>query len=149
MSKLKGVCQCMWHQDILSPRSMTDFVIMSSDLQPYVLDTRMKRGVKWSLTDVGSTGAHPLAPLNVLWKSVSGGTLYLQLSPPGELCPVPNAGGIESEWGVDRKELLTSARDIVRWWKEYFKELLNSTTRGRGLWGGLIHYPSQSHWGGS
>lgn len=39
-----------------------------------------------------------IADLNVLWKSVSGGSLYLQLSPPEKLCPDPKAVGIESDW---------------------------------------------------
>ena len=40
MFKQKGVHMCTWHQDALGQRSMIDFVVMSSDLRPYVLDTR-------------------------------------------------------------------------------------------------------------
>ncbi|KAI3361565.1 hypothetical protein L3Q82_013712, partial [Scortum barcoo] len=39
----KGVHQCTWHQDTLGRRSMIDFVVVSSDLRPYVLDTRSGR----------------------------------------------------------------------------------------------------------
>ncbi|KAI3359986.1 hypothetical protein L3Q82_014318 [Scortum barcoo] len=37
-----------WHQDTLGRRSMIDFVVVSSDLRPYVLDTRVKRGAELS-----------------------------------------------------------------------------------------------------
>ncbi|KAI3351407.1 hypothetical protein L3Q82_020218 [Scortum barcoo] len=47
-SEHKGVQvhQCTWHQDTLGRRSMIDFVVVSSDLRPYVLDTRVKRGAE-------------------------------------------------------------------------------------------------------
>ena len=48
MFKHKGVHMCTWHQDTLGRRSMIDFVVMSSDLRPYVLDTRVKRGAELS-----------------------------------------------------------------------------------------------------
>ncbi len=46
--KHKGVHQCTWHQDTLGRRSMIDFVVVSPDLRPYVLDTRVKRGAELS-----------------------------------------------------------------------------------------------------
>ncbi|KAI3351148.1 hypothetical protein L3Q82_005710 [Scortum barcoo] len=48
MFKHKGVHQCTWHQDTLGRRLMIDFVVVSSDLRPYVLDTRVKRGAELS-----------------------------------------------------------------------------------------------------
>uniref|UniRef100_A0A671TZG4 Reverse transcriptase domain-containing protein n=1 Tax=Sparus aurata TaxID=8175 RepID=A0A671TZG4_SPAAU len=48
MFKHKGVHMCTWHQDTLGRRSMIDFVVVSSDLRPYVLDTRVKRGAELS-----------------------------------------------------------------------------------------------------
>ncbi|KAI3362559.1 hypothetical protein L3Q82_012265 [Scortum barcoo] len=45
---IRGVHQCTWHQDTLGRRSMIDFVVVSSDLRPYVLDTRVKRGAELS-----------------------------------------------------------------------------------------------------
>ncbi|KAI3366230.1 hypothetical protein L3Q82_010039, partial [Scortum barcoo] len=49
MFEYKGVHQCTWHQDTLGRRSsMIDFVVISSDLRPYVLDTRVKRGAELS-----------------------------------------------------------------------------------------------------
>ncbi|TWW80203.1 R2 Retrovirus-related Pol polyprotein from type I retrotransposable element [Takifugu flavidus] len=44
----KGVHMCTWHQDALGPRSMIDFVAVSLDLRPHVLDTRVKRGAELS-----------------------------------------------------------------------------------------------------
>uniref|UniRef100_A0A3B5R1C1 Perforin-1-like n=1 Tax=Xiphophorus maculatus TaxID=8083 RepID=A0A3B5R1C1_XIPMA len=46
--KLKGVHMCTWHQDTLGCSSMIDFVIVSSDLRPNVLDTQVKRGTELS-----------------------------------------------------------------------------------------------------
>ncbi|KAK3521856.1 hypothetical protein QTP70_018587 [Hemibagrus guttatus] len=48
MFKHKGVHQYTWYQDTLGWRSMIDLVIVSSDLRPHVLDTRVKRGVELS-----------------------------------------------------------------------------------------------------
>ncbi|KAK3538840.1 hypothetical protein QTP86_015967 [Hemibagrus guttatus] len=48
MFKHKGVHQYTWYQDTLGWRSMIDLVIMSSDLRPHVLDTRVKRGAELS-----------------------------------------------------------------------------------------------------
>ncbi|TWW73457.1 hypothetical protein D4764_15G0008510 [Takifugu flavidus] len=39
---------CTWHQDTLGRRLMIDFVVVSSDLRPCVLDTRVKRGAELS-----------------------------------------------------------------------------------------------------
>ena len=67
---------------------MIDFVVVSSDLRPYVLDTRGKRGAELS-TD------HHLAHCQhcVWWDGA----------------------------------LLTSTRDVVSRWGEYFEDLLNPT----------------------
>ncbi|KAL3995758.1 serine/threonine kinase 4 [Sarotherodon galilaeus] len=63
--KHKIVHKCMWHQDALGRRLVIDFVILSSDLWPYVLDTRVKRGAELS-TD------HHLVVSWMRW----GGTLH-------------------------------------------------------------------------
>ncbi len=42
------VCKCTWYQTSFSQRSMIDFLVMSSDLWPYVLDTQSKRGAELS-----------------------------------------------------------------------------------------------------
>ncbi|KAK3519708.1 hypothetical protein QTP70_002679 [Hemibagrus guttatus] len=48
MFKHKGAHQCTWYQDTLGRRSMIDLVVVSSDLRPHVLDTRVKRGAELS-----------------------------------------------------------------------------------------------------
>ncbi|KAK3544410.1 hypothetical protein QTP86_010798 [Hemibagrus guttatus] len=48
MFKHKGAHQYMWYQDTLGRRSMIDLVVVSSDLRPHVLDTRVKRGAELS-----------------------------------------------------------------------------------------------------
>uniref|UniRef100_A0A672J0X3 Endonuclease/exonuclease/phosphatase domain-containing protein n=1 Tax=Salarias fasciatus TaxID=181472 RepID=A0A672J0X3_SALFA len=48
MFEHRGVHKCTWHQDTLGRRSMIDFVVVSSDLRPRVLDTRVKRGAELS-----------------------------------------------------------------------------------------------------
>ncbi|KAK3555364.1 hypothetical protein QTP86_014959, partial [Hemibagrus guttatus] len=48
MFKHKGAHQYMWYQDTLGWRSMIDLVVVSSDLRPHVLDTRVKRGAELS-----------------------------------------------------------------------------------------------------
>ncbi|TWW67395.1 hypothetical protein D4764_02G0004360, partial [Takifugu flavidus] len=79
----KGVHMCTWHQDALGRRSMIDFVVVSSDLRPHVLDTRVKRGSELS------TDHHLASPVrrsfnSHLWESFD--------QVPGK------AGDIESEW---------------------------------------------------
>ncbi|KAK3573193.1 hypothetical protein QTP86_015101 [Hemibagrus guttatus] len=44
----KGAHQYTWYQDTLGRRSMIDLVVVSSDLRPHVLDTRVKRGAELS-----------------------------------------------------------------------------------------------------
>ncbi|KAK3535134.1 hypothetical protein QTP70_004793 [Hemibagrus guttatus] len=44
----KGAHQYTWYQDTLGWRSMIDLVVVSSDLQPHVLDTWVKRGAEQS-----------------------------------------------------------------------------------------------------
>ncbi|KAK3572306.1 hypothetical protein QTP86_030244 [Hemibagrus guttatus] len=48
MFKHKGAHQYVWYQDTLGRRSMIDLVVVSSDLRPHVLDTRVKRWVELS-----------------------------------------------------------------------------------------------------
>ncbi|KAK3518709.1 hypothetical protein QTP70_008925, partial [Hemibagrus guttatus] len=48
MFKHKGVHQYTWYQDTLGWRSMIDLVVVSSDLRPHVLDSRVKRGAELS-----------------------------------------------------------------------------------------------------
>ncbi|TWW62740.1 Rho guanine nucleotide exchange factor 10-like protein [Takifugu flavidus] len=48
MFEHKVVHRCSWHHDGLGRRSMIDFIVVSADLRPYVLDTRVKRGAELS-----------------------------------------------------------------------------------------------------
>ncbi|KAK3536056.1 hypothetical protein QTP70_026011 [Hemibagrus guttatus] len=48
-AKHKGAHQYTWYQDTLGRRSMIDLVVVSSDLWPHVLDTRVKRGVELTI----------------------------------------------------------------------------------------------------
>lgn len=43
----KGAHKCIWHQDILGHRSMINLVV-SSDLRPYILNTRVTRRAELS-----------------------------------------------------------------------------------------------------
>ncbi|KAI3360757.1 hypothetical protein L3Q82_012993 [Scortum barcoo] len=99
MFEHKGVHQCTWHQDTLGWRLMIDFVVVSSDLRPYVLDTRVKRGaelstdhhlvvswIRWQRRKLDRPG-RPKRIVRVLL-GTSGQALCqggLQLSPPEEL----------------------------------------------------------------
>ncbi|KAI3357120.1 hypothetical protein L3Q82_015585, partial [Scortum barcoo] len=72
VSEHKGVHHCMWHQDTLGRRSMIDFVVVSSDLRPYVLDTRVKRGAELS------TDHHLVVELDPLAEEEVGQTWQTQ-----------------------------------------------------------------------
>uniref|UniRef100_A0A8C6KQA6 Endonuclease/exonuclease/phosphatase domain-containing protein n=1 Tax=Nothobranchius furzeri TaxID=105023 RepID=A0A8C6KQA6_NOTFU len=48
MFEHKDAHRYTWYQGSLGHRSMIDFVVVSSDLRPYVLDTRVKRGAELS-----------------------------------------------------------------------------------------------------
>ncbi|KAI3370829.1 hypothetical protein L3Q82_007355 [Scortum barcoo] len=72
MFEHKGVHQCTWHQDTLGRRSMIDFVVVSSDLRPYVLDTRVKRGAELS------TDHHLVVKLDPLAEEEVGQTWQTQ-----------------------------------------------------------------------
>uniref|UniRef100_A0A8C6KWE7 Endonuclease/exonuclease/phosphatase domain-containing protein n=1 Tax=Nothobranchius furzeri TaxID=105023 RepID=A0A8C6KWE7_NOTFU len=48
MFEHKDAHRYTWYQGCLGHRSMIDFVVVSSDLRPYVLDTRVKRGTELS-----------------------------------------------------------------------------------------------------
>ncbi|KAI3355482.1 hypothetical protein L3Q82_018318 [Scortum barcoo] len=99
MFEHKGVHQCTWHQDTLGRRSMIDFVVVSSDLRPYVLDTRVKRGAELVNRSPPGGELDPLAEEEVgqTWQTqtycegllgTSGRALCqggLQLPPPEEL----------------------------------------------------------------
>ncbi|TWW71634.1 EARP-interacting protein [Takifugu flavidus] len=166
----KGVHMCTWHQDALGRRSMIDFVVVSSDLRPYVLDTRVKRGAELS------TDHH------LVWTPAVRDAVRLKKESYRALlaCGTPEAAdryrqakqsaatavaeaktraweefgeAMESDFRTASKRfwttirhlrrgkqctinavysgdgvLLTSTRDVVDRWKEYFEDLLNPTS---------------------
>ncbi|TWW61044.1 hypothetical protein D4764_05G0011340 [Takifugu flavidus] len=142
----KGVHMCNWHQDALGHRSMIDFVVVSSDLWPHVLDTQVKRGAELS-TDhhlvvswLRWWGRMPDRPgrlkrvVRVCWERLAESPVRRSFNSrlresfdhvPGE------AGDIESEWTMFRASIVEAAdrccgRKVVgacrggnartRWW---------------------------------
>ncbi|KAI3374782.1 hypothetical protein L3Q82_021332 [Scortum barcoo] len=114
MFEHKGVHQCTWHQDTLGRRSMIDFVVVSSDLRPYVLDTRVKRGaelstdhhlvvswIRWQRRKLDRPG-RPKRIVRVCWERLAEPSVrevfnstHLRKS----FSQIPReAGDIESEW---------------------------------------------------
>ncbi|KAI3353617.1 hypothetical protein L3Q82_004820 [Scortum barcoo] len=135
-----------WHQDTLGRRSMIDFVVVSSDLRPYVLDTRVKRGaelstdhhlvvswIRWQRRKLDRPG-RPKRIVRVCWERLAEPSVrevfnsHLRKS----FSQIPReAGDIESEWTmfsasiVDAKAVRScgpDARSLVpvvaatRWW---------------------------------
>ena len=50
--------KCTWYQSTLGQRPMINFVIVSSDLQPCVLGSWVKRGTELSTDHLGHRGGH-------------------------------------------------------------------------------------------
>ncbi|KAK0145481.1 putative uncharacterized transposon-derived protein F52C9.6 [Merluccius polli] len=139
MFKHKGVHMCTWHQDTLGRSSMIDFVVVSSDLQPHVLDTRAKRGAELS-TDhhlvvswLQWWGRMPVRPgrpkciVRVCWERLAESPVRETFNShlwesfdhvPGE------AGDIESEWAMFHASIIKAAdrscgcggNSRTRWW---------------------------------
>ncbi|TWW56094.1 hypothetical protein D4764_08G0000810 [Takifugu flavidus] len=120
----KGVHMCTWHQDALGHRSMIDFVVVSSDLRPHVLDTRVKRGAELS-TDhhlvvswlrwwgrMPDRPGRPKRVVRVCWERLAESPVRRSFNSrlresfdhvPGE------AGDIESEWTMFRASIVEAA----------------------------------------
>ncbi|KAI3355863.1 hypothetical protein L3Q82_004416 [Scortum barcoo] len=98
MFKHKGVHQCTWHQDTLGRRSMIDFVVVSSDLRPYVLDTRVKRGAELS------TDHHLVVSWIHGWQRRK-----LDLADLADPNIPREAGDIESEWTMFSASIVNAA----------------------------------------
>ncbi|KAI3370526.1 hypothetical protein L3Q82_025287 [Scortum barcoo] len=75
---------------------MIDFVVVSSDLRPYVLDTRVKRGAELS-TDhhLVELGGLQLPPPEELLTDSEGGWETLSPSGPCSLPPLSTRGGLK------------------------------------------------------
>ncbi|KAK3514615.1 hypothetical protein QTP70_021527 [Hemibagrus guttatus] len=61
MFKHKGAHQYTWYQATLGRKSVINLVVVSSDLRPHVLDTRVKRGAELS-TDRHLVNSRHLSP---------------------------------------------------------------------------------------
>ncbi|TWW62415.1 hypothetical protein D4764_04G0010620 [Takifugu flavidus] len=102
MFKHKVVHLCSWHHDGLGRRSMIDFVVMSADLRPYVLDTRVKRGAELSTDHYLVVCWECLVeePVRLVFNS------HLRHSFDRVLRAV---GDIESEWAMFRSAIVKAA----------------------------------------
>ncbi|KAM4590384.1 uncharacterized protein V3H82_004354 [Fundulus diaphanus] len=152
MFKHKGVHMCSWHQDTLGRSSMIDFVVVSSDLRPHVLDTRVKRGAELS-TDhylvvswLRWRGRKPVRPgrpkrtVRVCWERLAESPVRRSFNSHlrENFKHVPReAGDIESEWTMFRASIAEAAsrscgRKVVgacrggnprtRWWTPAVRE---------------------------
>ncbi|KAK7880575.1 hypothetical protein WMY93_032787 [Mugilogobius chulae] len=102
MFQHKGVHQCTWHQDTLGMRVMIEFVVVSSELRPRVLNTRVKRRaelstdyhlvmswIRWQRRKPDRLGRAKRI-MRVCWERlVVLCQPGLQLTPPEELLPAP------------------------------------------------------------
>ncbi|GAA6106566.1 receptor-type tyrosine-protein phosphatase F-like, partial [Tachysurus ichikawai] len=124
MFKHKGVHQYTWHQDTLGRRSMIDFVVVSSELRPYVLDTRVKRGaelstdhhlvvswIRWRGRKLDRLG-RPKRTVRVCWERLTESPVreifnsHLQQS----FNQIPReVGDIESEWTMFSTSIVNAA----------------------------------------
>ncbi|KAK3540927.1 hypothetical protein QTP86_005816 [Hemibagrus guttatus] len=124
MFKHKGVHQYTWYQDTLGWRSMIDLVIVSSDLRPHVLDTRVKRGaelstdhhlvVSWIRLRRGMPDrlGRPKRIVRVCWERLADpsvrGVFNSHLRESFNQIP-REVGDIESEWTMFSTSIVDSA----------------------------------------
>jgi len=99
----KVVYNYTWYQNTLGQRSMINFVIVSSDLRPYVLDTRVKRGAELSTDHHQYPWQRPLW----LWS-------FLRRVPGLSLRDRVRSSDIRRELGVEPL-LLRVERSQLRW----------------------------------
>ncbi|KAI3377047.1 hypothetical protein L3Q82_000049 [Scortum barcoo] len=132
MFEHKVVHQCTWHQDTaLGRRSMIDFVVVSSDLRPYVLDTRVKRGaelstdhhlvvswIRWQRRKLDRPG-RPKRIVRVCWERLAEPSVrevfnsHLRKS----FSQIPReAGDIESEWTMFSASIVDSLQCSSKLW---------------------------------
>ncbi|KAK3545285.1 hypothetical protein QTP70_003049, partial [Hemibagrus guttatus] len=124
MFKHKGVHQYTWYQNTLGWRSMIDLVIVSSDLRPHVLDTRVKRGaelstdhhlvVSWICLRRGMPDrlGRPKRIVRVCWERLADpsvrGVFNSHLRESFNQIP-RNVGDIESEWTMFSTSIVDAA----------------------------------------
>ncbi|KAI3371584.1 hypothetical protein L3Q82_024155 [Scortum barcoo] len=119
MFEHKGVHQCTWHQDTLGRRSMIDFVVVSSDLRPYVLDTRVKRGAELVNRSPPGGELDPLAEEEVgqTWQTQTFRGRLETLSPSGP-CSLPPLSTRQAVRSCGRKVsgACRGGNPRTRWW---------------------------------
>uniref|UniRef100_A0A8C6LTH4 Endonuclease/exonuclease/phosphatase domain-containing protein n=1 Tax=Nothobranchius furzeri TaxID=105023 RepID=A0A8C6LTH4_NOTFU len=135
-----------WYQGSLGRRSMIDFVVVPSDLRPYVLDTRVKRGAELS-TDhnlvvswIRWQGKMPHRPgrpkciVRVCWERLAEEPAKMVFSSHlrQSFDHIPSAvGDIDSEWALFHSAIIEAAvascgrkvagashggNPLTRWW---------------------------------
>ena len=156
--------KCTWYRTTLGQRSMIDFVVVSADLRPHVLDTRVKRGAELS-TDhhlvvswIRWRGRLPDRPgkpkrvVRVNWerlveapvRGVFNSHLRRNFSCiPGEV------GDMESEWAMFRASIAEAAarscgqkavgacrggNQRTRWWTPAVKEAVRLKKEAFRAW---------------
>ncbi|TWW67411.1 hypothetical protein D4764_02G0004520 [Takifugu flavidus] len=116
MFKHKVVHRCSWHYDGLGRRSMIDFRVVSADLRPYVLDSRVKRGAELS-TDHSLVGA--VGDIESEWAMFHSTIVEVDVTSCG--CKATGAG----RGGNPRTRLWTpEVRGAVRLKKEAYRSWL-------------------------
>ena len=124
MFEHKGAHKCTRYQSTLGRRSMIDFVIVSSDLRPHVLDTRVKRGAELStdhhlvvswIREWGKILDRPGKPKQVVrvnWERLEEAPVLeifnSHLRRSFSSIPV-EVGGIEPEWAVFKASIAEAA----------------------------------------
>ncbi|KAI3368035.1 hypothetical protein L3Q82_026858 [Scortum barcoo] len=134
--KLSRVESSRAEQDTLGQRSMIDFVFVSSDLRPYVLDTRVKRGAE--LVNRSPPGEPrwwtPEVRDAVRLKKESYRTM-LACGTPDAVDRVPAGQASKLQPGRSWRQKLGSGRSSLRPWKEDYRsvgleEILTSKPSG-------------------
>ena len=164
MFEHKVAHKCTWYQNTLGRRSMIDFVIVSSDLRPYVLDTRVKRGAELS-TDHhlvvswirwrGSRLERPGKPKRVVrvnWERLAEDPVREVFNSHlrKNFSHIPReAGDMESEWSMFKASIVDAAarscgRKVIgacrggnprtRWWTPGVREAVKLKKEAFRAW---------------
>ncbi|XP_055362025.1 uncharacterized protein LOC129603656 [Betta splendens] len=164
MFEHKGVHQCTWHQDTLGRRSMIDFVVVSPDLRPYVLDTRVKRGaelstdhhlvvsrIRWQRRRLERLG-RPKCIVRVCWERLAEPsvrrTFNSHLRESFDQIP-REVGDIESEWTMFSVSIVNAAarscgrrvsgacrggNPRTRWWTPEVRDAIKLKKESYQVW---------------
>ncbi|KAL0169720.1 hypothetical protein M9458_034316, partial [Cirrhinus mrigala] len=176
MFEHKGVHQYTWYQDTLGRRSMIDFVVVSSDLRPYVLDTRVKRGaelstdhhlvvswIRWRGRKLDRLG-RPKRTVRVCWESLAEPPVrevfnsHLRQS----FNQIPREDGdIESEWTMFSASIVNAAvrscgcrvsgasrggNPRTRWWTSEVRDAVRLKKESYRAW---LQCPTNTVYSGS